>query len=275
MIYVEIDESISIKESAKSLFLTFSYDPQIVNKIKSLKNRVWHSNIRAWEVPISALQELKNMFGEGFLAIDEHIDLNDLKEMSNMNIYENEKWEIFNPLFKHMSGDIKDFTIHMLKQVPEYFYEVPASSTGKYHPSYALGDGGLIRHTLGAGLIAIELFRNDTIYGKFTDREKELMLSAIILHDTFKSGIEKSKYTVAEHPILASNFVKETKQEFIAKSEVQIIADCILSHMGQWNTDRSGREIMDKPKTQMQSFVHLCDYLASRKILEINFNTIG
>ena len=32
-------------------------------------------------------------------------------------------------------------------KIPDYFYEVPASSTGKNHPSFDHGTGGLLRHT--------------------------------------------------------------------------------------------------------------------------------
>lgn len=50
------------------------------------------------------------------------------------------------------------------------------------------------------------------------------------------------------------------------------LADLITTHMGQWNTDyKTKEEIMPKPSTKAQSFVHLCDYLASRKFLEFNF----
>ena len=39
------------------------------------------------------------------------------------------------------SDRIKKACLEMTKLLPDYFYEVPASSTGKYHPSYSLGDG--------------------------------------------------------------------------------------------------------------------------------------
>jgi hypothetical protein len=43
--------------------------------------------------------------------------------------------------------------------------------------------------------------------------------------------------------------------------------------MGQWNKDyKTGMEIMPKPKDEYQKFVHLVDYLASRKCLEMNFD---
>ena len=46
---------------------------------------------------------------------------------------------------------IKRSLITMINILPDYFYEVPASSTGKYHPSFALNKGGLLRHTKVAG----------------------------------------------------------------------------------------------------------------------------
>ena len=49
----------------------------------------------------------------------------------------------------------------LIELLPNYFFEVPASSTGKYHPEFALGDGGLIRHTKVAVRIAYELLNNN------------------------------------------------------------------------------------------------------------------
>jgi hypothetical protein len=43
--------------------------------------------------------------------------------------------------------------------------------------------------------------------------------------------------------------------------------------MGQWNYDyKSKKAVLPKPKTGKQFFVHMCDYLASRKFLEVNFD---
>ena len=48
------------------------------------------------------------------------------------------------------SDRIRKACLAMTKLLPDYFYEVPASSTGKYHPSYSLGEGGLLRHSKAA-----------------------------------------------------------------------------------------------------------------------------
>ena len=65
--------------------------------------------------------------------------------------------------FEQELNYIKDENIRksleiMINYIPDYFFHIAASSTGKYHPQYALGDGGLIRHTKAAVRMAIELF---------------------------------------------------------------------------------------------------------------------
>ena len=46
------------------------------------------------------------------------------------------------------NDDLRILAEEMIKTIPEYWYHVGASSTGKYHPKYSLGEGGLMRHTV-------------------------------------------------------------------------------------------------------------------------------
>lgn len=160
--------------------------------------------------------------------------------------------------------------------LPDYFFEVAASSTGKYHPVYALGVGGLVRHTLAAVEIANEMYRMD-MYGKYySDERKDLMLIALMLHDGWKHGPEATagRYTVAEHPTVCADWVRNTKElsEMLTQEQLDFLCGCIASHMGQWSTDyKTGREILPKPKTAAQKYVHMADYLASRKFLIFDF----
>ena len=50
------------------------------------------------------------------------------------------------------------------------------------------------------------------------------------------------------------------------------LGDVIKTHMGVWTTDYNGNEVLEKPKTKYQNFVHMCDYLASRKCLLVPFD---
>lgn len=161
----------------------------------------------------------------------------------------------------------------LIEQLPDYFFEVPASSTGKYHPSYTLGTGGLVRHTKAAVRIAYELLNDPVIGNKYTTTEKDLMLLGLIIHDGLKSGKEKSQYTKVEHPLLVVNMIKDNKNQLhLTEEELNLLCSVIASHMGPWNTDFSGNEVLPVPKTKYENFVHMCDYLASRKCILFSFD---
>ena len=161
----------------------------------------------------------------------------------------------------------------LIELIPDYFFEVPASSTGKYHPKFSLGDGGLLRHTKAAVRIAYELLNDPCIGGKYTNNEKDLMLIALTMHDSVKSGIPKEEYTRFDHPLLAAKLIEENKSKLSFKDEeLDLIKRVIASHMGPWNTHPyTKEEVLPIPKDKYENFVHMCDYLASRKFLEVTF----
>lgn len=156
--------------------------------------------------------------------------------------------------------------------VPKYFWHVQASSTGKYHPDYASGEEGLLRHTCAAVRIAIDIMNREMYNLIFDEIDKDNIIVALMLHDTFKHGEEDSqgnysRYSVFEHPLIAADKVRahlEDRHNFA-------IAELISSHMGEWNTCKYSQSILPKPKSLPQQIVHLCDYLASRKYLEFKF----
>ena len=185
---------------------------------------------------------------------------------NKINSFKKELEYINNPRYKK-SAEV------LVGLLPDYFFNVPASSTGKYHPSFSLGDGGLLRHTKAAVRIAKEMFNDESISGAYSKNEKDLMIIALIMHDGLKSGLEKSEYTKFEHPILVCDYIKENKDktEFTDK-EIQFITHVISSHMGPWNTNSYSNVILPKPESKFQRFVHMCDYLASRKFLNVKFD---
>lgn len=182
--------------------------------------------------------------------------------------------EIFSREINYIKNEkYKESLITLINLLPEYFFEVPASSTGKYHPKFALGDGGLVRHTKVAVRMGYELLNNDSIGNIFTNDEKDLILISLLLHDGLKSGIEKEKYTRFDHPLLVSKFIRDNKEKLVFNDkELDLICTNIESHMGQWNTDYNGNEVLPLPKNRYQKFVHMCDFLASRKFIDIEFH---
>lgn len=184
------------------------------------------------------------------------------------------KVEKFNKELEYIKNKIFRADIcYLIDGLPDYFFEVPAASTGKYHPKYASGEGGLLRHTKAAVRIAYELLSNPIIGGKYTEEEKELMIMALMLHDGLKSGREKSQYTKFDHPLIAVSYIKENEKNLgMSPEHMNFMCDVISSHMGPWNKDYDGNEVLPVPKNKYQNFVHMCDYLASRKVIQLNFD---
>jgi hypothetical protein len=183
-----------------------------------------------------------------------------------------DKIKMFKPELDHIKDErLRNNLEIIINNLPDYFFIVPASSTGKYHPSFSLGDGGLVRHTKVAVRIAKELLNNPSL-NNFNQNEKDLIIFALTLHDGLKSGKVKSEYTLFEHPLLASQFVKENESEIdLTKDEIDLVCRCIETHMGPWTTNYKGEEVLSPPKDKYQRFVHMCDYIASRKFLDVKF----
>lgn len=180
------------------------------------------------------------------------------------------KYENFNKELELIKDNrLKENTKIILNNLPDYFYEVQAASTGKYHPSYALGEKGLIRHVKAAVNIAYSLF---TIY-KFDDHTKDIILISLLIHDGLKHGFEYEKYSKFEHPILIGQLLNNIKTQLtLNDDEIQEITNNVNSHMGKFNTNNYSDIILPLPKTVTEKFVHMCDYLASRKQIHFNFD---
>ena len=185
--------------------------------------------------------------------------------MDKLKLLEKEINYINNPRYKK-SAEV------LVSLLPDYFFSVPASSTGKYHPSFAAGDKGLLKHTKVAVRIAKEFFTDESITGAYSNNEKDLMILALIMHDGLKSGFEKSEYTKFEHPLLVCDLIKENKDKLdLNEKEIEFLCHVISSHMGPWNTNNYSNAVLPKPSSTHQRFVHMCDFLASRKFLDVKF----
>ena len=64
---------------------------------------------------------------------------------------------ILNELDLIKSERIQNACVKIVNLLPEYWFTVAAASTGKYHPEYAQGEGGLLRHSKAAMRIGYEL----------------------------------------------------------------------------------------------------------------------
>lgn len=189
------------------------------------------------------------------------------------------KEEIFNEVLETFENeDIKEFAEKCIKSAPKYFYEVPASSSLRYHPSYACTTPlGLAKHSVALVRLLNHMFGVESIANQFTSRERDLLRVAGITHDMMKSGTqeeyEHNKYTKFDHPLKATEFVRELST--LNKEETDLLCSVISTHMGAFNTDkRHPNIILPKPTDKYQIIVHLADYLASRKDIEMKFDNL-
>ena len=184
--------------------------------------------------------------------------------------------KMITPILETIQDDeIRTFAYVLVDNLPSYIWEVGASSTGKYHPQYSLGYGGLMRHQIAVVRFLNFFFELEQYNTKFTSREMDLMCVAGLVHDGRKSGeqadYECSKFTKFDHPIQMANVIRSYDGQYLTHEDIEFMAHCVESHMGQWSTDRKSKMVLPKPMDEYQHFVHLADYLASRKDLTMAF----
>jgi hypothetical protein len=191
------------------------------------------------------------------------------------------------------NNTLREIVAATLDESPECIVTIPASSSGRYHPTYSLGEGGLMRHIKGAvGIahcmieteifdkIAMEKIQGVMGYDELREEYADVAYAALILHDCCKPDNTAKHGTVFDHPVLAANLFKETAKKYITQDNMQymkrvvpMVHGAIASHMGQFNTAPYARGIvLPKPKNGIEVFVHMADYLASRKFLTFEFD---
>ena len=141
-------------------------------------------------------------------------------------------------------------------------------------------------------MIETDIFKNmvaEIIVGVNNDvaleMYKDATYAALILHDCCKPDDTEKHSTRFDHPLLAANLFKEMAINYIKDRISYIDMDCmkvvipmvygaIASHMGEWNSAPYAYAkgvVLPTPKTGIEQFVHLCDYLASRRFLIFDF----
>lgn len=177
------------------------------------------------------------------------------------------KDEFIDEIKKIKGEDLRNAALEMIKDVPDYFWTDPASSSGKYHPEISLGEGGLARHSIMTCVIAKDLLESE-IFVPYSDEAHDLVIVTALFHDIIKYGNKSTKHTVFDHPLLSSKFVKEhLKKTGIKSSIVDIISKAVACHMGKWNTSSYSKAILPKPATNFERLIHTADYMASRKYM--------
>ena len=190
--------------------------------------------------------------------------------------------EIFaNELRKIQNPEIVDFVLKCFDELcPDYFWTVPCSTSGKYHPQISLGKGGLVRHTKLAVWWGLELIRalgsSPELKDIPTVQLQDEIIATLLLHDMIKNGETLSpdgqkldKGITGTHGVMLANRIfKNHDIPALNSDSFDRIYKGIAGHMGIWTTDdRYKPNNMVRPMIQaFANLIHLADYCASRKV---------
>lgn len=189
-----------------------------------------------------------------------------------------EKISVFiNELNYIKDNNLNAFARELIANAEDYFFTVPASSSGKYHPQFSLGVGGLVRHTRCVAYFAMSAGESYN----FDQHTTDLLVIAALAHDIKKQGHISNGHTVREHPLYGADYVIEMQNKFpnfITKEDAEKIAGAVRSHMGKWEGTRewvkdTTKELFPMPKDGFEQALQMADYVASRKyILSFQFD---
>lgn len=160
---------------------------------------------------------------------------------------------------------IQEFVKKTLDEVDPIHRVKPASSTGKYHPKFAAGEGGLIRHIKVVVRNVIEMIRTTPA----VEGEKDELIAAAILHDMWKYPEGRDhEFTAFDHPALGAKWCYDHGFETIGR--------LIGAHQGIWTTSRQmpGFE-NEQPRKFDEWLLHWADLLASRTYIRCDFDEVG
>jgi len=147
-------------------------------------------------------------------------------------------------------GRIRAIASRLSSEAPDYFWTVPASTSGYHHPA-CRQDHGLWIHTLMLSTVIDRLADSYVAQGKLEEGDVDLAHAAAILHDQRKNGDpqDPSETSVSDHDLRMADVVRDSPLD-------ERVADAIAAHMGSWYDGPA-------PSTPLEDLVHTADMVAS------------
>ena len=185
-----------------------------------------------------------------------------------------DKVKVFEGLLnKFETDEIRDYCADMIKEIPDYIFTIPSSTSFKYHNKTQCQPHGQIFHILMFAEVMNYVLGLEYVKEKTNERQRDCLRCTPIFHDAIKCGLNGSQYTVHEHPMLAGEWVRNTSVEHDVDADTKAyIARLCESHSGEWTSTKRSKIVLPKPENDEQFFVHMCDYLASRSNLDMTYS---
>lgn len=182
--------------------------------------------------------------------------------------------------------DLRAFTYFVISQSHPDFWVIPSSSSGKYHPEWENGKGGLIRHVKAVMALAMSALRRygysyeTTGDADLNAKTRDIIAFSVLLHDWGKNGDPNKdwgKHTTKTHgedaaklieEELLPKFIKffpEIKNVDELKDMVQQGCFAIRHHYGIWSKEKMKPN--DPKMTDIARILQEADYYSSRKFI--------
>ena len=193
-----------------------------------------------------------------------------------MSIVEHQKENFMLILKSIRDTGLRNFACDFFAQeVPNYFWTMPASATGKHHPAFANGEGGLVRHTI----IVCDMAKALSTRGNYRSVDADSLLCACLMHDTFKFGELSDTPTASAtvgHASVAADRIYHFYQNWpghngVLNQEIYDICYAVAMHMGQWSGFTSlamGNGDSGSARQKLAEILQISDLLSSQKFLD-------
>lgn len=151
-------------------------------------------------------------------------------------------------------GTLRKQTAELTAEAPDYFWEVPASTTNYHHP-ICRKERGLWVHTLMLSTVIERLGDTYVEQGRLDERDIDLAHAAAILHDQRKNGdpANPQNKSTSDHELRMAAVIEDSPLP-------NAVADAVRSHMGSWYDGPA-------PDSELADLVHTADMIASTETI--------
>lgn len=149
--------------------------------------------------------------------------------------------------------NVRDATIRtFMDGCPDYFWERPTSSTGKYHSDDECGIHGNWLHTKRVFAEYANVSRSHVQAENISEYERDCGMSAALIHDMLKYGwpSEQNEHTVSNHDLIGQQVADNIGEA------PELVGRLVAVHNGPWH---DGPE----PETQHEWLFHGADMSAA------------
>ena len=185
---------------------------------------------------------------------------------------DNFKIAVFHKILNEFETDeIRLYCEDMIKQIPDYIFTMPSSTSGKFHNKTQCQKHGQIYHILMFAEILNYRLALKCNKEKFNNAaQRDAMRCVPIFHDALKCGTNGSSFTVHDHPMLAGIWVRESQVEHDIDVEIkESIARMCERHSGEWTSSKRSKVVLPEPENDMEIMIHECDILSSRNNIDM------